>query len=69
MAKTVIVNPQSSDNGGNGMGFFLGIVLLIAFILMVFYFGMPYVRSLMNQNSGTQINVPDTIDVNVNQNP
>lgn len=67
MAKTVIVNP--SGNNDSGIGFFLGIVLLIAFVLVLLYYGIPYVRNVVNQDSGTQINVPEQIDVNVYQDP
>lgn len=66
MAKTVIVNP-SGGNGDSGMGFFFGIVLLIAFVLILIFYGVPYVRQVINQNSGAQINVPEEIDVNVYQ--
>jgi hypothetical protein len=57
------------DSGDSGMGFFLGILLLIGFLAFMFYWGLPYVRNFASQqqNGGVQIQVPDKIDVNVVQ--
>lgn len=61
---TVVNNPQPS--GDSGMGFLLGIIVLIAFVSFVIWrWGLPAMRSA--QNGGVQINVPESIDVNVNK--
>lgn len=58
----VVVPANSSDN--SGMGFFAGVILLIVFLFLLFYYGIPAMRG----NSGSpQINVPKQIDVNVNK--
>lgn len=55
-----IVNNPAPSNDSNGWGFFLGVILLIFFLLLVWRWGLPLMR-------GTQINIPSKIDVNVNQ--
>lgn len=61
---TVVNNPQPS--GDSGMGFLLGIIVLIAFVsFVVWRWGLPAMRSA--QETGVQINVPESIDVNVNK--
>lgn len=57
---TIVNTPAQSES--NGTGFLLGIVLLIAFVLLFFFYGLPY---LSNMIAGPQVNVPGQIDVNV----
>lgn len=65
MAKFVnVAAPQ--DQASNSMGFLLGVIMLIVFILALFYFGLPLLRSATR---APQVNIPDKVDVNVNQNP
>lgn len=58
-------NHVHSDSNG-GMGFFLGIVLLIIFGALFFIYGLPYFRSSFQAPQAPQINVPGKIDVNIN---
>lgn len=62
---TTIVNtpPSSNDSGGN-MGMIIGLIVLVVFGYLFFVYGLPAVRQM---TSGTQINVPSEIDVNVKQ--
>lgn len=60
---TVITTPRSDS--GNGMGFLLGVILLIVFAIAFLLYGLPYVA---NSLQGPQINVPSKLDVNI-QNP
>ena len=62
---TVVNTPSSTDNG-SGMGFLLGVILIIAFIMLLMFYGVPYLGNMM-QTQGPQVNVPGKIDVNVNQ--
>jgi hypothetical protein len=56
---------NNNGNGGDsGMGFLMGVVLLIAFMFFLWYWGVPAARRSFE---GTQINVPSKIDVNINQ--
>ena len=66
---TTIVNPAPSNDGSsgnNGMGFLLGAIVLIVFAVLFFVYGLPLLQGLSG-NGGTQVNIPDSIDVNVNQ--
>lgn len=56
----------SGDNSG-GMGFVLGIIILVAFLAILFIYGLPMIKNATKATQGTTINVPDKIDVNVNQ--
>ena len=59
---TTVVTPQSSDSSS---GLLMGIVFLAIIVFVVLFFGGPIVRNF--RGTGTQVNVPDKIDVNVNQ--
>ena len=52
----------------SGMGFLMGIILLMLFIFMLFYYGLPVIRNTVApQQAAPQINVPDKVDVNIKQ--
>ena len=59
---TIVNTPAQTDTGSNGMGFLLGIVLILAFIVLFFFYGLPYLSNMMQ---GPQVNVPGQVDVNV----
>ena len=60
---TIINTPSSqSPRSDNGMGFLLGVIVLIIFLVLIVYYGVPALKS----SSSPQINVPGKIDVNVN---
>lgn len=65
----VVNNPSESDRSG-GMGFFLGILLLVVVVFLFFMYGLPALNQVARNSTGggTQINVPDKINVDV-QNP
>jgi hypothetical protein len=82
MAQQVVTNPASS-NEGSGMGMMIGIIILVVVILLLIFFGLPYLRgtnqaitptqntnevTVPQEQPGTQINVPDQLDVNVQPN-
>jgi len=60
---TIVNNPATTDTSASGAGLFFGIIVLVLVVAALFYWGVPMTR----QNSGPTINVPDTVDVNVNQ--
>lgn len=66
---TTIVNPAPSNNSSdnNGMGFLLGIIVLVIFGFLFFIYGLPYIRGLSGGNGGVQVNIPKSIDVKVQQ--
>jgi len=63
-----IVNNPSHENSESGIWTFLGVLIIaLVFIVFVVYL-LPTLRNwAMPRQSGTQINIPDKIDVNVNQ--
>lgn len=65
---TIVNNPpvqqQPVERADNGNGFLLAVILIILAIVAFMYYGMPYLSSGFG---GTQVNVPDKIDVNVQQ--
>jgi hypothetical protein len=64
---TTIVNPAPNNNSSdnNGMGFLVGAIVLIVFVVLFFVYALPYIRGL--NSSGIQVNVPKSINVNVKQ--
>ena len=71
---TTIVNspaPAPTQNSG-GSGFLIGVIILVGFVGLLLYFGIPAIRRMgpVQVNvPAPEIVVPDKIDVNVNQTP
>ena len=64
---TVINTAPSNNSGGNnGYGFLLWVVILGILAVLFFVYALPYIRNL-STNNGVQVNVPESIDINVNQ--
>ncbi|MBP7967071.1 hypothetical protein KAZ66_02245 [Candidatus Woesebacteria bacterium] len=61
----VINNAAPTTDNNSGMGFLFGVILLIVFMFFLFYFGLPAIQNSIG--GGTQINVPDKVDINVKQ--
>lgn len=61
---TVINNPPASNNSGGPMGMIVGLIVLVVLAFLFFVYVLPAVQQTQ---SGTQINVPSEIDVNVKQ--
>lgn len=67
---TTIVNSPAPTTESGGNSFLIGIVLLIGFIIVFLYFGLPAIRRMgpIQVNvPAPQVNMPDKINVNVNQ--
>lgn len=56
---------HSHDHSTGGMGFLLGIILLVLFLYLLFVYGLPALRG--GGGGGTNITVPEQVDLNVNQ--
>jgi hypothetical protein len=65
---TIINTPPNTttSNDSGGTGFIFGAILLIAVVLLLFYFGVPLMRGMMSAGRGTNVTIPDKVDVNVN---
>lgn len=60
---TVINNPSgTADSTTNGVGVVLSIVLLLALVFALVYYGIPSARRAFTTN----VNVPRSVDVNIN---
>lgn len=58
------VHHEHHDNSGNrGMGFFLGVIVLIIFGVLFFVYGLPLITQ---STQGPSVSVPEQVDVNVN---
>lgn len=57
-----IVNTPGSGGDGGGSGFLLGVIVLLVVVFIFIFYGLPMLR----QSSTPQVNVPDKVDVNVN---
>lgn len=66
-----IENPAPTNNSttSSGMGFLIGVVVLIVLGFVFFIYGLPLIKQgLGNLGSGKiQITLPKTVDVNVQQ--
>lgn len=69
---TVVNNPVAGDGdaGGNGVGFFMGILLLVVVVFLVLVYGLPGIRQGTGSGTGStttqpNIKVPDKVDVNI----
>lgn len=52
---TVVNNPGSTgNNDGGGFGFLIGTIILVAFVAVLLYFGIPAIRNM----GPVQINMP-----------
>lgn len=64
---TIVNNPpaqNSNDSGGNSMSLIVGIIAIIVLVILFVVYVMPMIQ----QGSATpQVNIPDKVDVNVNQ--
>ncbi len=60
MADREVVYTTGTDQSG-GMGFLLGVILLIVFLALLFYYGLPMLGAA---TQGPTINVPEEVNVN-----
>jgi hypothetical protein len=71
---TVVNNPAPSTHEvrevqsgeGSGTGVVVGIILAILLLVLFFAYGLPAFRG-GNNSGGTNINVPDKVNVDVNK--
>jgi len=71
---TTVINNPSDNNSSSGIGLVVGIILLLVFVFLLFYYGLPALRGTANTTPSTgsdtsteiRVDVPDEIDVNVN---
>lgn len=59
----VIVNNPQGKSTNNSVGFVVGALILLLVIIVFFIYGLPAIRSI----GTTQVNIPDHMNVNVQQ--
>lgn len=67
---TTIVNNPTPQTDSSGSGFLIGAVVLIGFVAVLLWFGIPVLRNMgpIQLNvPAPQVVVPGDIDVNVSQ--
>ena len=67
---TTIVNSPTPTNDSGSSGFLIGVVVIIGFVILFIYFGIPAIRNMgpIQLNvPAPQVVVPGKIDVNVQQ--
>lgn len=60
---TIVNTPGTTADSTGGLGFFLGVLLLLVIAFLFFVYGLPVLNSVA---TGPNIAVPDKVDVNVN---
>ena len=61
---TEVIHEHGEESSNSAVGLIIGLVVLMIFAFLLFYYGLPALRSA---SSTPQITVPDKIDVNINQ--
>lgn len=67
MATIVNTTPAAASESNSGLSFLLGAILLVILFILALSYGGQVLRGM--RLGGTQINVPDKVDVNVNKTP
>ncbi|MGE5042092.1 MAG: hypothetical protein ACM3IJ_04265 [Candidatus Levyibacteriota bacterium] len=62
---TVVNNPQPTQTSDNGMGFFLGVVLLLIAVVFLLMYGIPYLRG---SSGGSGLTIPSNYNLHINTN-
>lgn len=60
---TIVNNPAPAPESNGGMGMIIGLILFIVVLFIFFVYALPAIRHI----GSPQINIPNKIDVNVNQ--
>ena len=63
---TIVNNPPSTNDSGGPLGMIIALIVLIVLAYLGYVYGLPALRQVQ-LGSGTQINIPSTIDVNIKQ--
>jgi hypothetical protein len=68
---TTVVNTPggSTSSDSSGMGMIIGVIVLLAIVFLIFFYGMPFLRGTATQQNSApapaSVNLPDQVDVNV----
>lgn len=62
---TIVNTPAPSNDSGGSMGMIVGLIVLGVLGLLFFVYGLPAIQRM--SSGGVQVNVPEKIDVQINQ--
>ena len=62
---TIVNTPQPANNSGGPIMMIIALIVVLVLVYLGFMYGLPALRNM--KSGGTQINVPDKIDINVNK--
>ncbi len=62
---TIINNP--GEGNGSSMGTIVGLIILALVVIVFFVYGLPALRGNGSGTSNTTVEVPDKVQVDVNQ--
>lgn len=60
---TIINTPPADRQEGSNMGMIIGLIILFIAAYLFFIYGLPAIKQI----SSPQVNIPNEIDVNINQ--
>ena len=66
---TIVNNPAPAENSGGNV-FLIGVIILIGFVALLLYFGIPAIRRMgpiQLDIPAPKVVIPDKINVNVNE--
>ena len=69
---TIVNSPAPANNDNNNGGLLVAIFGLIVLGFLFFYFGLPALRKMGTPQiniPAPEVNIPNEIDVNINQTP
>jgi hypothetical protein len=66
---TTIINPAPAANTSNDswIGFLMGAIVLAVLAILFFVYVLPFMRGLGTSGGGIQVNLPKSVNVNVQQ--
>lgn len=65
MAEVIHEHDHATGDSSGGMGFFFGMIVLILAVLLIIFYGLPFMTRFSNRQPS--VNVPGKIDVNINK--
>jgi hypothetical protein len=66
---TTVINtpPASSQSNGNGLGFLLGILILVIGCGVFYFYALPSIKQFMNKGVQVNVDLPSKVNVNIQQ--
>ena len=62
---TTVINTPGTTQESSGVGLVVGVIVAIVIVALFLMYGLPALRGTANDGGGTNINIPEKVDVNV----